>query len=143
MGLLEPGAVKAARRGSEGAPAQQCAGATRPPSESGWGPGTAGESLAGQHGCGSRLAGQAVPGELALAGGAEVAVDLAGDVTLQAADDLFLRQAFLGAPLDIDESRRMGAHPCEHDPPQGVVGLAVAAGIEAVTSDFPRRCRDR
>jgi len=28
-GLLEPGAVKAARRGSEGAPAQQCAGATR------------------------------------------------------------------------------------------------------------------
>jgi hypothetical protein len=25
----------------------------------------------------------------------------------------------------------------------GVVGLAVAAGIEAVTSDFPRRCRDR
>ena len=24
-----------------------------------------------------------------------------------------------------------------------MVGLAVAAGIEAVTSDFPRRCRDR
>ena len=54
---------------------------------------------------------------IALAGGAEVAVDLAGDVTLQAADDLFLRLAFLGAPLDVDESRRMGAHPCEHDPP--------------------------
>ena len=33
-GLLEPGAVKAARRGSEGAPAQQCAGATRPLSKS-------------------------------------------------------------------------------------------------------------
>ena len=80
-------------------------------------PGTADESLAGQHGCGSRLAGQAVPGELALAGGAEVAVDLAGDVTLQAADDLFLRLAFLGAPLDVEESRRMGAHPGEHDPP--------------------------
>src|SRR6266487_629165 len=28
-----------------------------------WGPGTAGESFAGQHGCGSRLSGQAVPGE--------------------------------------------------------------------------------
>ena len=80
-------------------------------------PGTADESLAGQHGCGSRFAGQAVPGELALAGGAEVAVDLAGDVTLQAADDLFLRQAFLGAPLDIGQSRRVGAHPGEHDPP--------------------------
>src|SRR6516164_10807791 len=80
-------------------------------------PGTADESLAGQHGCGSRFAGQAVPGELALAGGAEVAVDLAGDVTLQAADDLFLRQAFLGAPLDVGQSRRVGAHPGEHDPP--------------------------
>jgi hypothetical protein len=42
-------------------------------------PGTADESLAGQHGCGSRFEVQAVPGELALAGGAEVAVDLAGD----------------------------------------------------------------
>ena len=80
-------------------------------------PGTAGESLAGQHGCGSRFEGQAVPGELALAGCAEVAVDLAGDVTLQAADDLLLGQAFPGAPLDVDESRRMGAHPGEHDPP--------------------------
>ena len=28
----------------------------------GWGPGTAGESLAGQHGCGSRLESQAAPG---------------------------------------------------------------------------------
>src|SRR4249920_2561639 len=87
-------------------------------------PGTAGESLAGQHGCGSRFEGQAVPGELALAGCAEVAVDLAGDVTLQAADDLFLGQAFPGAPLDVDESRRMGAHAGEHDPPWGVAGLA-------------------
>ena len=59
------------------------------------GPGTADGSLAGQHGCGSRLAGQAAPGVWGVsAGGAEVAVDLAGDVTLQAADDLFLRQAF-------------------------------------------------
>src|SRR5215469_11391595 len=41
MGLLEPGAVKAARRGSEGAPAQQCAGATRPHA-----PGTATGQLA-------------------------------------------------------------------------------------------------
>src|SRR5262245_44764311 len=31
-------------------------------------PGTADESLAGQHGCGSRFEGQAVPGEWALAG---------------------------------------------------------------------------
>src|SRR6185437_9390696 len=51
-------------------------------------PGTADESFEGQQVRGSRLSGQAVPGAfLALAGGrAEVAVDLAGDVTLQAAD---------------------------------------------------------
>ena len=67
-----------------------------------------------------------------------MAVDLAGDVTLQAADDLFLRQAFPGAPLDVDESRRMGAHPGEHDPPQGVVGLAVTAGVEAVAGGLAR-----
>ena len=30
-----------------------------------------------------------------------------------------------------------------HDPPQGMVGLAVAAGVEPVAGDFPRRCRDR
>src|SRR5271169_1761183 len=96
-------------------------------------------ALAGQHGCGSRLAGQAVPGSGALAvGGAEVAVDLAGDVTLQAADDLFLRQALFTAPLDVGPRRGVGAHPGDHDPPQGMVGLAVAAGVEPVAGDFPR-----
>ena len=69
-------------------------------------PGTADESLAGQQVRGSRLAGQAVPGYLALAGGrAEVGVDLAGDVTLQAADDLLLGQAFFGAPVDVGAGR--------------------------------------
>jgi len=47
------------------------------------GPGTAGESFASQHGCGSRLEGQAAPGDRVLARRrAEVAVDLAGDVTV-------------------------------------------------------------
>jgi hypothetical protein len=55
----------------------------------GGGPGTADGSFEGQHGCGSRLAGQAVPGVWGL-GGAEVAVDLAGDVALEAADDFLL-----------------------------------------------------
>src|SRR5260370_36109937 len=83
------------------------------------------------------------PGSWALAvGGAEVAVDLAGDVTLQAADDLLLRQALLTAPLDVGPRRGVGAHPGDHDPPQGMVGLAVAAGIEPVAGDFPRRCPD-
>jgi hypothetical protein len=52
---------------------------------------------------GSRLVGQAVPEMAASVGGrSEVAVDLAGDVTLQGADDFHLRVAFFGAPLDID-----------------------------------------
>src|SRR5215510_14898243 len=50
------------------------------------GPGTAGGSLAGQHGCGSRIEGQAAPGSWALAGRwSQVGVDLAGDVSLEAA----------------------------------------------------------
>jgi len=73
-------------------------------------PGTAGGSFEGQHlRCGSRFAGQAVPGVLAwLAGpGAEVGVDLAGGVALEAADDLWFGQAFLAAPGDVGTGRRV------------------------------------
>ena len=74
----------------------------------------------------------------ALAGGrAEVGVDLPGDVTLQAADDLGLGFPFFGAPFDVGAGGRVGAHPGDYDPPQGVVGLAVAAAVEAVPADFP------
>src|SRR5512140_1510211 len=62
----------------------------------------------------------------ALAGGrAEVAVDLAGDVTLQAADDLRLGLPFGGAALGVGAGGRVRAQPGEHDPPQGMVGLTV------------------
>src|ERR1700677_1268558 len=70
-------------------------------------------------------------------GGPQVAVDLTGDVTLQAADDLRLRQAFGGPPLDVSAGRGMRAHPGDHDPPQGVISLTVTTGIEAVPGDFP------
>jgi hypothetical protein len=61
-----------------------------------FGPGTVDESFEGQHGCGSRIVGQAVPGVWGLARvWAEVRIDLAGDVTLQTADCLFLGHAFL------------------------------------------------
>ncbi len=54
-------------------------------------PGTADESFEGQQGCGSRLAGQAVPGAGgSVSGGAQARVALAGDVALEAADDLCL-----------------------------------------------------
>src|SRR5260221_2768775 len=77
---------------------------------------------------------------------AELVVDLAGDVALQAADDLFPGQPFLGAPLDVGAGGRVaraGAHPGDHDPPQGVVSLAVAAAVEAMTADLPRGGGDR
>jgi len=72
------------------------------------------------------------------AGRAEVAVYLAGDVTLQAADDLRLGFPFGGAALGVGAGGRVRAQPGEHDPPQGVVGLAVTAGVEPVAGDFPR-----
>src|SRR6266566_2761513 len=50
----------------------------------------------------------------------------------EAADYLCLRQALCGAPLGVGAGRGVGAHPGDDDPPQGVVGLAVAAGVEAV-----------
>src|SRR5215471_6011060 len=55
----------------------------------GWcGPGTADESFAGRQGCGSRVWGQAVSGACGLAGSwSQMGVDLAGDVSLEAADD--------------------------------------------------------
>jgi hypothetical protein len=58
-------------------------------------------------------------------------------------DQLVVRQAFLAAPLDVPAGRGTGAHPGDQDPPQGVAGLAVPAGIEPVTGALPRRCRDR
>src|SRR5580693_10485147 len=75
--------------------------------------------------------------------GAQAGVDLAGDVTLEAADDLFLGQAFFGAAFDVGAGGGMGAHPGDRDPPQGVVGLAVAAGVEAVAGDLAGGCGDR
>ncbi len=73
------------------------------------------------------------PRELVSAGGCpQVRVDLAGDVTLEAADDFLLRQPFFAAPFDVGAGRRMRAHPRDDDPPQSMVGLAVAAGVEAV-----------
>ena len=69
---------------------------------------------------------------------AEVGVDLAGDVALEAADDLWLGFAFRGAPLGVGAGGGVGAEAGEHDPPQGVVGLAVAAGVEPVADGLAR-----
>src|SRR4249919_2283966 len=47
------------------------------------------------------------PGFVSVAGGAQVRVDLAGDVTLEAADDLGLGLAFFGAAFDVVAGRRV------------------------------------
>ena len=70
-------------------------------------------------------------------GRAQLAVDLAGDVTLEAADDLRLGLSFGGAALGVGAGGRVRAQAGEHDPPQGMVGLAVTAGAEPVAGDFP------
>ena len=94
-------------------------------------------------GCGSRIEGQAAPEPGLVRSGAEVGVDLAGDVAFQAAHDFFLGQAFGGAPLDVGAGRGVGAHPGDHDPPQGVAGLPVAGGVEAVPLGLSGGGRDR
>jgi hypothetical protein len=74
---------------------------------------------------------------------AEVGVDLAGGVPFEAAHDLFLGQALGGTPVDVGPGRRVGAHPGDNDPPQGVVGLPVAGRVEAPPDGLGRGCRDR
>lgn len=64
-----------------------------------------------------------------MGGGEEVVVGLPGDVTLQAADDLGLGLGFLEAPLEVGLGGLMRPETGEHDPPQGVVSLTVAAGL--------------
>ena len=66
----------------------------------------------------SRFVGQAVPEMVAsVSGPEEVVVDLAGDVTLQAADDLGLGLAFFEASFDVDLGGLMGAEAGEDDSP--------------------------
>ncbi len=108
------------------------------------GPGAAGGSIAGQHRLRQPIRGPGRPGSWrGSAAGAQMGVDLAGDVPLEAADDLLLGQAFLWAPGGVGAGGGAGAHPGDHDPPQGMVGLAVPARIEAVPTDLPGRGRDR
>src|SRR5262245_34376383 len=93
------------------------------------GPGAAGESFTGQLGAGAGYGARAAAeaGGSAEAGG-QGGLALGGDVPLGAADDLLLGRAFFGARVDVGAGGRVGAHPGDDDPVEGVVGLAVAAG---------------
>jgi hypothetical protein len=100
-------------------------------------PGAAGGSLAGQQ-VRQPISGSGRPRDgVSVCGGAEVRAGLAGDVTLEAADDFFLRQAVFSAAFDVGAGGWVGAHAGEHDPPQGMVGLAVAARVEPVRTVLP------
>jgi len=61
------------------------------------------------------------------------AVDLAGDVALQAADDLLLRAAFSQSSLHVRACRFVPAEPADHDDVERRVGVAVTAAIEAMS----------
>src|SRR5258708_22218767 len=105
-----------------------------------WGPGTADESFEGQQGMRQPISGSGRPrSQGSVSGGAQAGIDLAGDIALEAADDLGLGQALGGAPLDVRAGRGVGAHPGGDDPPQGVVGLAGAArGLGGGGGALPR-----
>ena len=62
----------------------------------------------------------------------ECVVDLAGDVELQAADDLGLRQAFVGSALGVGAGAWVVAEAAKNDNVERIVGAAVTAAIEPV-----------
>src|SRR6186997_317802 len=63
----------------------------------------------------------------------QVGVDLACDVSLEAADDLAFAQALRGASFDVGASRRVVAHADDGDDVERAVRGSVAAATEPVT----------
>ncbi len=62
----------------------------------------------------------------------EDAEDLAGDVALEATHDLLGAESFGAAAGDVDAGAFVAAHADERDAPERVVGLTVAATVEAM-----------
>jgi len=73
----------------------------------------------------------------------QVAVDLAGDVALEDAHDLGLGTSVGESAFDGGAGARVGAHAGEHDPPQSVIRLAVAATVESMADGLAGRGVDR
>ena len=70
--------------------------------------------------------------------GFEEREELSGDGALEATHDLLGGLALLGAPLGVDEGTGIVAQAGQGDDPQGVVGLAVPAAVEAVADGLAR-----
>src|SRR5215208_7547410 len=64
------------------------------------------------------------------------AVDLPGEVALEAAYDLSLTLALLCAPRDVFLRATISAHPGQTDHVQRTVGLPVATAVETVPHDL-------
>src|SRR4029453_4382953 len=73
-----------------------------------------------------------VGGAWAVEVGEDGAVDPAGHVAFQAADDLALGQSLGGAAGDVGLGPRVVVHADQDDAPQRVVGLAVAAAVDSL-----------
>jgi hypothetical protein len=86
--------------------------------------------ISSDHGISGR--GWCWPGAGARAG--QGLVDLAGDVALEAADDLSGCLALAGAPGHVGLGARVGGHPDEDDSPEGGGGLPVSGLVEAVAA---------
>ena len=66
----------------------------------------------------------------------EQVVDLAGEVALEAPDDLSLGQPLFGSSFDVGDGRCVPSHSDDDRPVERCIGLAVAAAVEAVALDF-------
>jgi hypothetical protein len=73
----------------------------------------------------------------------EGVVDLAGDVSLEAAHDLALGFAFTRATLGVSAGALAVAQAADGDQVQRSVGLAVAARVQAVAGGLARGRGDR
>ena len=75
--------------------------------------------------------------------GEQGVVDLAGEVALDAADDLGFGQAFFGPPFDIGAGAGTEPHTDDNGQVQGLVGVAVAAAVQPVAVELAGAGRDR
>ena len=76
-------------------------------------------------------------------GGIETAVELPGDVALEAAAEFGIGLAFCAAPGDVGPGSLACAPASQEDVVQGAVEVAVAAAVEPVTDDAAAAGGDR
>src|SRR5688500_11443921 len=67
------------------------------------------------------------------------AVDLAGHVALQAANDLWLREPLGGPPSDIVPCAGIPAQPAEGQQIERPIGVAITAAVESMAGGPTRR----